>query len=52
MIAALALFFGALSMNVFFSGAETGFFRLSRLRLVMEARGGDRAAGRPAAGRR
>jgi putative hemolysin len=42
MITALALFFGALSMNAFFSGTETGFFRLSRLRLVMEARSGDR----------
>jgi CBS domain containing-hemolysin-like protein len=44
MIAALALFIGALTMNAFFSGTETGFFRLSRLRLVMEAVGGDRWA--------
>jgi len=43
-IRALALFFGALGMNAFFSGAETGFFRVSRLRLVMEARSGDRWA--------
>jgi putative hemolysin len=40
MISALALFFAALSMNAFFSGTETGFFRMSRLRLVMEARSG------------
>jgi CBS domain containing-hemolysin-like protein len=44
MIAAMALFAGALAMNAFFSGAETGFFRLSRLRLVLEAKGGDRWA--------
>ncbi len=43
MMTAAALFFGALAMNAFFSGSETGFFRLSRLRLVMEAVGGDRA---------
>jgi putative hemolysin len=40
MIEALALFFGALAMTAFFSGTETGFFRMSRLRLVMEARSG------------
>jgi putative hemolysin len=44
MIGALALFVVALAMNSFFSGTETGFFRLSRLRLVMEAIGGDRMA--------
>ncbi|BBO34002.1 CNNM domain-containing protein [Lacipirellula parvula] len=42
MIAALALFVAALAMNAFFSGTETGFFRLSRLRLVMEGVAGDR----------
>ena len=42
MIGAIALFLGALSMNAFFSGTETGFFRLSRLRLVMEGIAGDR----------
>ncbi|MBL9162583.1 MAG: DUF21 domain-containing protein [Planctomycetaceae bacterium] len=42
MIGAFALFLGALSMNAFFSGTETGFFRLSRLRLVMEGIAGDR----------
>lgn len=41
MITAAALFLGALAMNAFFSGSETGFFRLSRPRLVMEAVGGD-----------
>jgi CBS domain containing-hemolysin-like protein len=42
MIAAVALFLWALAMNAFFSGTETGFFRLSRLRLVMEGIAGDR----------
>lgn len=42
MIGAIALFLGALSLNAFFSGTETGFFRLSRLRLVMEGIAGDR----------
>jgi CBS domain containing-hemolysin-like protein len=42
MSGAIALFLGALSMNAFFSGTETGFFRLSRLRLVMEGIAGDR----------
>jgi CBS domain containing-hemolysin-like protein len=42
MIGALLLFFAAIAMNAFFSGAETGFFRMTRLRLVMEAKGGDR----------
>jgi CBS domain containing-hemolysin-like protein len=41
MMEAIALFIAALSMNVLFSGTETGFFRMSRLRLVMEARSGD-----------
>ncbi|RIK80956.1 MAG: hemolysin protein [Planctomycetota bacterium] len=38
---ALALFAVALLMNAFFSGTETGFFRMTRLRLVMEAKAGD-----------
>ncbi len=42
MIAAICLFLAALAMNAFFSGTETGFFRLSRLRLVMEGIAGDR----------
>jgi len=42
MIPAICLFLAALAMNAFFSGTETGFFRLSRLRLVMEGIAGDR----------
>jgi putative hemolysin len=42
MTLALVLFAIALAMNAFFSGAETGFYRMTRLRLVMEAKGGDR----------
>jgi CBS domain containing-hemolysin-like protein len=41
---ALLLFAGAVAMNAFFSGAETGYFRMTRLRLVMEAKSGDRIA--------
>ncbi len=44
MTVALVLFLLALAMNAFFSGAETGFYRMTRLRLVMEAIGGDRIA--------
>jgi len=44
MIGAAALFVGALLMNAFFSGTETGFYRMTRLRLVMEAMSGDRWA--------
>jgi CBS domain containing-hemolysin-like protein len=44
MIVAVALFLVALAMNAFFSGTETGFYRMTRLRLVMEAMGGDRIA--------
>lgn len=44
MTGAIALFLGALAMNAFFSGTETGFFRLSRLRIVMEAVAGNRMA--------
>ncbi|HYO26593.1 MAG TPA: DUF21 domain-containing protein [Lacipirellulaceae bacterium] len=44
MIAAALLFLFALSMNAFFSGAETGFYRMTRLRMVMEAMTGDRIA--------
>lgn len=45
MIVVIALFAVALLMNAFFSGVETGFFRMTRLRLVMETKSGDRAAG-------
>lgn len=42
MIGAVVLFFAALGMLALFNGAETGFFRMTRLRLVMEALSGDR----------
>jgi CBS domain containing-hemolysin-like protein len=42
MIAAAVLFLVAMAMNAFFSGTETGFFRMTRLRLVMETISGDR----------
>jgi putative hemolysin len=44
MTLAVALFLFALAMNAFFSGTETGFYRMTRLRLVMEAMTGDRIA--------
>jgi putative hemolysin len=44
MTAAVVLFLFALAMNAFFSGAETGFYRMTRLRLVLEAMTGDRIA--------
>jgi CBS domain containing-hemolysin-like protein len=43
-IGVIALFFGALAMLALFNGAETGFFRMTRLRLVMEALAGDRVS--------
>jgi putative hemolysin len=44
MIWIVGLFLFALAMNAFFSGTETGYYRMTRLRLVMEAMGGDRIA--------
>src|SRR5262245_35653267 len=44
MITGVLLLLGAFMMIAFFSGAETGFYRISRLRLVMEAMTGDRSA--------
>jgi CBS domain containing-hemolysin-like protein len=44
MIFAMLLLLGAFAMTAFFSGTETGFYRLSRLRLVTEAMAGDRRA--------
>jgi CBS domain containing-hemolysin-like protein len=44
MTAAILLFLVALAMNAFFSGTETGFYRMTRLRLVLEAMSGDRIA--------
>jgi putative hemolysin len=43
---ALALCLGALGilLSAFFSGAETGFYRATRLRLVLDAMSGDRIA--------
>jgi CBS domain containing-hemolysin-like protein len=44
MMQAAALFCFALAMNAFSSGAETGYYRMTRLRLVLEAMTGDRIA--------
>jgi CBS domain containing-hemolysin-like protein len=44
MMIALGLFIAALLMNAFFSGTETGFFRMTRVRLVLETIAGDRAS--------
>jgi putative hemolysin len=40
-ITSLALFASGLLLCGFFSGAETGFYRMTRLRLVLEAKTGD-----------
>lgn len=42
---ALALGVAGLLLSGFFSGLETGFYRVTRIRLVLEALGGDRIAG-------
>lgn len=44
MMLAIALFVGATALAAFFSGSETGFYRMTRLRLVMEAMTGDRVS--------
>ncbi|MAT70749.1 MAG: hemolysin protein [Planctomycetaceae bacterium] len=44
MIIILLLFAAGLALSAFFSGSETGFYRLTRLRLVMDALTGDRSA--------
>lgn len=44
MILVLVLFGAGLLFSAFFSGSETGFYRMTRLRLVMEAATGDRFA--------
>lgn len=44
MILAVALFVGAIVLAAFFSGSETGFYRMTRLRIVMEAMTGDRVS--------
>ncbi len=41
MIYAVLLFLVGLFLSAFFSGAETGFYRVSRLRLVLDGLGGD-----------
>jgi putative hemolysin len=41
MMLALGLFAAAVLISAFFSGAETGFYRMTRLRMVMEAKSGD-----------
>jgi CBS domain containing-hemolysin-like protein len=46
LLLAAMLFLLALRMSFFFSGSETGFYRLSRLRISLDARAGDRAARR------
>lgn len=40
----LLLGFGGLALSAFFSGTEIGFYRTSRIRLVLDAKGGDRIA--------
>lgn len=42
---ALALFLAGLRLSFFFSGSETGFYRLSVPRLSIDARAGDRPSG-------
>jgi len=44
MMLAIGLFVGAVLLAAFFSGSETGFYRMTRLRLVMEAMTGDRVS--------
>lgn len=45
-VGALVLFFVGLRLSAFFSGTETGFYRVSFLRLSIEAHAGDRASER------
>jgi CBS domain containing-hemolysin-like protein len=44
MIFAVVLFFVGLSLSAFFSGSETGLYRVSRTRLVLDGLSGSRAA--------
>jgi CBS domain containing-hemolysin-like protein len=37
----IMLFFFGVLLSAFFSGSETGFYRLNRVRLVLDSRGGD-----------
>jgi putative hemolysin len=45
-LGALALFLACLRLSAFFSGAETGFYRVSYLRVSIDAQAGDSAARR------
>lgn len=44
MMLAILLFLIGLSLSAFFSGSETGFYRVTRWRLVLESREGDAVA--------
>lgn len=44
MIVALVLFAAGVVLSAFFSGSETGFYRVTRVRLVISALGGDYVA--------
>ncbi|QDT39599.1 CNNM domain-containing protein [Stratiformator vulcanicus] len=46
LISSIALFLLGLSLSAFFSGSETGFYRLSPLRVAVEAGSGDRTGRR------
>jgi CBS domain containing-hemolysin-like protein len=46
LIGAVALFACGLRLSAFFSGAETGFYRISHLRLSIDTQAGDRVAKR------
>jgi len=45
-LAAVLLFLVGLALSAFFSGAETGFYRISYVRLSIDAQAGDRIAKR------
>ena len=44
MLIAILLFFLGLLLSAFFSGTETGLYRVSRMRLVLDALGGSRSS--------
>ncbi len=44
MMLVIALFAVGLLLSAFFSGAETGFYRVTRVRIVLDALAGDRIA--------
>ena len=46
MLTCLSLFVVGMLLSAFFSGAETGFYRVTRVRLVLDAMGGDWIASR------